>query len=212
MSGINSIEYYESNQTLLGMLNKSKGNKLINQIIENNELKYQQKMESMGYGTSNSVDDKYKAVDKSASNLLSAMSVLENSKLYEADGNQEYDKSELIKGVNNLVTAYNNTVASLTSCGGVLYNNFSSELSENFLEYADGMSELGITISSDGKMVVDQEKLLSCDVDTIKNMVGPESEYVSAVKESITSMDDIINKALAYNTSNYTSSGTYLNF
>ena len=60
MSSINnSYEYYQSNQGLLSMLNKSKsGNPLINQLISNNEMKYQQKMESLGIGTK-SGNDKY---------------------------------------------------------------------------------------------------------------------------------------------------------
>jgi hypothetical protein len=45
----NSYEYYQSRQGLLSMLNSKKsGNALIDQIISNNDLKYQQKMESMG--------------------------------------------------------------------------------------------------------------------------------------------------------------------
>ena len=58
MSSINnSYEYYQSNQGLLSMLNKSKsGNPLINQLISNNEMKYQQKMESLGLGTKSGND------------------------------------------------------------------------------------------------------------------------------------------------------------
>ena len=44
----NSYEYYEGNQSLLSMLNKKKtGNKLINQIISDNDAAFKKKMESM---------------------------------------------------------------------------------------------------------------------------------------------------------------------
>ena len=69
----NSMEYYQSNQGLLSMLNSKKsGNALIDQIISSNDLKFQRKMESMGLSSKGS-NSKYKTVDKSATNLLDAL-------------------------------------------------------------------------------------------------------------------------------------------
>ena len=69
----NSYEYYEGNQSLLSMLNKKKtGNKLINQIISDNEAAFKKKMESMGI-YSDSSKDKYSNVAKASDSLLDAI-------------------------------------------------------------------------------------------------------------------------------------------
>ena len=92
MSSINnSYEYYQCNQSLLSMLNKSKsGNPLINQLISNNEIKYQQKMESLGIGTTKN-NTKYKNVDNATNNLLDALEKLDDKDLYTAESGKEYD-------------------------------------------------------------------------------------------------------------------------
>ena len=109
----NSMEYYQSNQGLLSMLNtKKSGNALIDQIVSNNDLIFQRKMESMGISTNGS-DSKYKNVDKAATNLLDALSKLDYDSLYNAESGKEYDNAELIKGVTNFVTAYNSTITNI---------------------------------------------------------------------------------------------------
>ena len=90
----NSMEYYQSNQGLLSMLNSKKsGNALIDQIISNNDLKFQRKMESMGLSASGS-NSKYKNVDKAANNLLDALEKLDDKSLYEAEAGKEYDVTD----------------------------------------------------------------------------------------------------------------------
>ena len=59
----NSYEYYQSSQGLLRMLNNKKGgNALINQLVADNDLKYQNRMEELGFKEGKG-NDKYKNVD-----------------------------------------------------------------------------------------------------------------------------------------------------
>ncbi len=212
MSSINnSYEYYQSNQGLLSMLNKSKkGNPLINQLLEKNELEYQQKMESFGFNTTNG-NDKYSKVETAANNLADALSVLGKEDLYKAESGKEYDNSVLIKNINNYVAAYNSTISALDNCGGSLKNSFSTEFVEAFKEKADALITIGITLSSDGKLYVDQDKLKAAKVDDIKSIFNTESAYYKSIMSSTSSIDTIINKALAMKSGTYNASGIMLN-
>lgn len=208
MSSINnSYEYYQSNQGLLSMLNKSKsGNPLINQLISNNEMKYQQKMESLGIGTK-SGNDKYKKVDQAANSLLDALNSLGKEDLYKAEEGKEYDNSNLLKSVSNYVTAYNNTISNLTSCGGSLNNSFKTEFLEAFKENSEAFANIGITMSTDGKLSIDQDKLKAAKAEDIQKLFGASSKYVKNISSSVNSIDTIINKALAMRSTNYNANG-----
>lgn len=206
----NSYEYYQSNQGLLSMLNKNKGgNALINQIVTNNDLKYQQKMEAMGVG-SGSGQSKYKNVDKSATNLLDALEKLSNEDLYTAENGKELDKANVIKKVSNFVTAYNSTVTNLNSCGGALNNSFKTEFEESFKERAEAFEKLGITMNNDKKLTIDSEKLSAASIDDIKALFNKKSSYVSNMAVSVNSINTIIGKALAMSSSNYNAKGLSL--
>lgn len=208
MSSINnSYEYYQSNQGLLSMLNKSKsGNPLINQLISNNEMKYQQKMESLGIGTK-SGNDKYKKVDQAANSLLDALNSLGKEDLYKVEEGKEYDNSNLLKSVSNYVTAYNNTISNLTSCGGSLNNSFKTEFLEAFKENSEAFANIGITMSTDGKLSIDQDKLKAAKAEDIQKLFGVSSKYVKNISSSVNSIDTIINKALAMRSTNYNANG-----
>ena len=208
MSSINnSYEYYQSNQGLLSMLNKSKsGNPLINQLISNNEMKYQQKMESLGIGTK-SGNDKYKKVDQAANSLLDALNSLSKEDLYKAEEGKEYDNSNLLKSVSNYVTAYNNTISNLTSCGGSLNNSFKTEFLEAYKENTEAFANIGITMSTDGKLSIDQDKLKAAKAEDIQKLLGGSSGYVKTISSSVNSIDTIINKALAMRSTNYNANG-----
>lgn len=206
----NSYEYYQSSQGLLSMLNSKKsGNALIDQIISNNDLKYQQKMESMGLSSSSS-NSKYKNVDKAATNLLDALSKLDDKSLYAAESGKEYDNAELLKGVTNFVTAYNSTITNLSSCGGTLNNTFQSEFLEAYKAKAEDFAKIGITMGSDNKLVIDQEKLAAANPEDIKALLGSTSSYYKNIASTVDSIDTIVNKAMALSSGTYSSSGLML--
>lgn len=211
MSSINnSYEYYQSNQGLLSMLNKNKkGNPLINQLIQNNELKYQQKMEALGIWTSKG-NDKYKKVETASNNLEDALVNLDKEDLYKAEAGKEYDNTNLIKNINNYVTAYNSTITALDNCGGSLKNSFKTELIEAFKEKVEALNKIGISLSADGKLSVDQEKLQAAKPEDVKSIFNKESEYYKSVLNSASSMDAIINKALAMKSGPYNAKGIML--
>jgi len=206
----NSMEYYQSSQSLLSLLNSKKsGNKLINQIIANNEATYQKKMESMGISTSTS-DSKYNSVSKSSTNLIDAIEGLEKESLYEAEDGKEYDISELVKKIQSFATAYNSEISAIYNCGGTVQSTFVSEFKAAYSSNQEKLMNVGITIDTEGKLVVDYDTLEKADVSTLKELLGSDSSYMKTLSTSASSINNIVNTALAYKSSNYTSSGALL--
>ena len=206
----NSYEYYQSNQGLLNMLNSKKsGNALIDQIISNNDLKFQKTMEKMGIGSSSS-DGKFYSLSKSSNNLLNSIDALKNKSLYEGEDGKEYDKSDLIKKISNFVTAYNSEVTSIDNCGGALKNTFSNELTSTYNVNKDLLDQVGITIDSSGKMSIDNDKIEQTETSKLQEIFGTDSTYMKALAASADSIYGIVDKALSYATTNYTSAGTML--
>ncbi|SDB12008.1 hypothetical protein SAMN02910298_00608 [Pseudobutyrivibrio sp. YE44] len=206
----NSLEYYQSNQSLLSMLNKGKtGNPLINQLISKNEAAYQKKMESLGL-TGGKSNAKYKNVDTAATNLVDAIEKLGKKELYTAEEGKEYDKTNLLKSVNNFVTAYNSTISNLSSCGGALNNSFKTEFEEAFKEKRAEFEKLGISMTIDKKLELNQEKLETAAVMDIQKLLGTDSNYMKNISSSADSINTIIGKALSLGSSNYTSKGVTL--
>jgi hypothetical protein len=211
MSSINnSYEYYQSNQGLLSMLNKNKtGNPLINQLIEKNELEYQQKMEAFGIHSAKG-NNKYKSVETSANNLEDALIKLGKDELYKAEQGKEYDNSTLIKNINNYVAAYNSAISALDNCGGSLKNSFKTDLIEAFKEKTEALNSIGFSLSADGKLYVDQEKLKVAKPEDVQKIFNKESEYYKSILNSASAMDTIINKALAMKSGTYNARGIML--
>ncbi len=204
----NSLDYYQSNQGLLSMLNKKKsGNPLIDQIITKNEMVYQRKMEAMGFGSNSKNNSKYKNVDKAASNLADAAGKLDDNELYAAKEGEEYDVTKLIKSVENYVTTFNTTMSNLSSCGGALEKSFKTEFIQAYKEKAEDFEKIGLSMGTDNKLVIDQDKLGEANPEDIKALLGKDSTYKKNVMESINSINTIIDKALAMSSGNYNSKG-----
>ena len=152
-------------------------------------------------------NSKYKNVDKAANNLLDALEKLDDKSLYEAEAGKEYDNAGLLKGVSNFVTAYNSAITNLTKCGGALNNSFKTEFEEAFKAKKDEFANIGITMSSDNKLAIDQDKLSATKPEDIKALLGSTSSYYKNIASAVSSIDTIINKALAMGSSNYNAKG-----
>lgn len=203
----NSYEYYESSQSLLSMLNNKKtGNKLINQIIADNEAAYKKKMESMGI-YSDSGNDKYSQVSKASNSLLDAIEYLGKEDLYKVKADKDEDNSDLLKGITNFVTAYNNEITNLSACGGALNKEFSSELRDAYTANAKELESIGITMGEDGKLIINQDKLPESALNTLKAVFGDNSGYIKSVASSLNSINEILGKVKAMKSTSYNSKG-----
>ena len=192
--------------TLLDMLNsssstgksKSAADSYIDVLIQNNNLRYQQKMkEVLGYDTSSSSKDaQYEKVASSASNLNSVISSLSNESLWNEDSS-DYSKDKVYDTVNNFVSAYNTLITNINTVGSTIENTYKTKLDKLVTDNKEALAAVGITVDDNGKLSVDTDKLKSADMSELKKMLGSESELMKGIKEQSGSVNNIVSEALS---------------
>ena len=182
--------------TLLDMLNsssstgksKSAADSYIDVLIQNNNLRYQQKMkEVLGYDTSSSSKDaQYEKVASSAFNLNSVISSLSNESLWNEDSS-DYSKDKVYDTVNNFVSAYNTLITNINTVGSTIENTYKTKLDKLVTDNKEALAAVGITVDDKGKLSVDADKLKSADM----------SELMKGIKEQSGSVNNIVSEALS---------------
>ena len=169
---------------------KSAADSYIDVLIQNNNLRYQQKMkEVLGYDTSSSSKDaQYEKVASSASNLNSVISSLSNESLWNEDSS-DYSKDKVYDTVNNFVSAYNTLITNINTVGSTIENTYKTKLDKLVTDNKEALAAVGIT--------VDTDKLKSADMSELKKMLGSESELMKGIKEQSGSVNNIVSEALS---------------
>ena len=167
--------------TLLDMLNsssstgksKSATDSYIDVLIQNNNLRYQQKMkEVLGYDTSSSSKDaQYEKVASSASNLNSVISSLSNESLWNEDSS-DYSKDKVYDTVNNFVSAYNTLITNINTVGSTIENTYKTKLDKLVTDNKEALAAVGITVDDKGKLSVDADKLKSADMSELMLVIS----------------------------------------
>ena len=115
-------------------------------------------------------------LQKSADNLAAKG----EGSLY-AKARESKDTEEVCKEVQALVEDYNNTMKSLQSTSGPLNDYYRQMLQEAATENSKSLANVGITVSKDGKLTVDSEKLKAADIDTLEEVLGSSGGFTSKV-------------------------------
>lgn len=107
------------------------------------------------------------------SNLKTSVSTLQNSKTYTDTENGQSAADKVVSAVKNYVTDYNNVVnaakgSTLTNKTAYVANVMSSTAAN-----ADKLSEIGITLNSNGTLNVDETKLKAADINKVQEMFSP---------------------------------------
>lgn len=121
-----------------------------------------------------------------------------------------YDTDAIYKAVKKFADGYNSL---MTSMGETKTDSVSSQVSRmaNLTKtYEKQLSDVGIEISSDHKLTVNEEKLKSADVSTLKTLFNGNTSYAYNVATKA-SMINVSAKSAADSTKLYTSSGSYNN-
>lgn len=136
-------------------------------------------------GKSGTADTKgnnnYKKMEKEADGLKKKADSLaakgENS-LY-AKARESGDTEELCKEIQELVASYNSTMKILQSAPGALNEYYAQMLQEAAEGNSKSLADIGVTISKDGKAVLDGDKLKAADVDTLEKVMGASNDFTA---------------------------------
>ncbi|MDE7225189.1 MAG: hypothetical protein K2O34_15590 [Acetatifactor sp.] len=125
----------------------------------------------------------YEKLEKNAGQLQKSADKLaakgENSLFEKAkEGN---DTEEICKETQALVEEYNNTMKILQSASGPLNDYYYQMLQEAASDNREALESVGITVSKNGKMSVDSDKLKAADIDTLEKALGASGSFTSKV-------------------------------
>lgn len=147
---------------------------------------------------------------KSAIKSLQSANLFEKKEKTEADGSKstDYDYEKIVKTVKDFADSYNKVigVAADSNNGGVLRN--AAAMTRATAANMNVLSSIGISVGENNKLEVDEEKLKSASVGTIKSIFQGGGSYGSQIESSAS---ELINKINAENNklNSYTAKGSY---
>ncbi len=158
-------------------------------------------------------------VRDSASNLVNDVKELSSDKLWkkttttDKDGvtSTDYDKDAIYKAVSSFAKDYN----SLVSASGNSSDNSVLRTSSTMVAYTKAnknlLSKVGITVGSDNKLTVDEDKFKSADMTTVKSLFTGRGSFGKMTSTSATSSYSYAVSQLAKlsSSSTYSNMGSY---
>ena len=186
--------------TLLDMLNSSssssktsKSDSYVDILIQNNNLRYQQRMKEV-LGTnvgSSSKDAEYEKTAGAAANLNKAIEALSDTSIWNTDS-KDYSSDSTYDAIANFVSSYNTLLSKIDSVESTIKNTY--DLTDKNKE---ALEAIGITVESDGKLKIDSDKLKQADISEVKKIFGSDSEFIKGVKEQSEEVNNIVSQALS---------------
>ncbi len=96
----------------------------------------------------------------------------------------KYDKDEAYKAVNDFVNKYNDTVDALKKTTSTGVNNAGNSMTRMTDVMSKGLSKVGISVGSDGKMSIDEDAFKKANASDVRSMFNGKGSYASIVESS----------------------------
>lgn len=97
---------------------------------------------------------------------------------------EKYDADAAYKAVGNFVTQYNDTVDALSKVSGTAVKNAGNHMQNMTNIMSKGLSKVGITVGTDGKLTVDEQKFKTADMSKVKALFNGSSSYAGVVSSA----------------------------
>jgi len=155
-------------------------NHLNNSASDNNLLKA---LNKSGSTADTGQKSDYKKLERNAGQLQKSADHLAakgEDSLF-AKAKESKDTEELCKEAQALVEEYNNTMKLLQSAPGPLNDYYCQMLREAASGNRESLANVGITVSKDGKMTVDSDKLKVADIDALEKALGSSGDFTAKV-------------------------------
>lgn len=95
-----------------------------------------------------------------------------------------YDKDTVYKAVNSFVNEYNDTMEALEKTTNLSVSNAGNSMARMTNVMCKSLSKIGITVDTDGKMSVDEDKFKNADMESVKSMFHGSASYAGIVSSS----------------------------
>lgn len=142
---------------------------------------------------------------KNADELKSAAASLSSSELWKQSAGS-YDTDKIVSAVKDFAQEYNNAI---TQASKVSTTNTSVSSAVGYMKsmtttMTKALSNIGITVGTDGKLSVDEEKLKNAKMNDVKALMSGNSSYAGQIADKASE----ISRAALMSSSIYDSTGT----
>lgn len=154
-----------------------------------------------------------------AASLVDSASELKKYSLWskvdktDKDGNtaKEYDTDKIVKAVSSFVKNYNSLVSSTADSSSRYVLNSASNMVNYTRVNADLLKKIGISVGSDNKLTVDEDKLKASDMAVVKSVFKDSGSFGQTISaKASTIYGNAVSQLSELSTKNsYTSNGLY---
>lgn len=125
----------------------------------------------------------YEKLEKAADQLLQDVNFFtaEGEKSVFAKARESENNEEIYDGAEALVESYNNTLNYLKADSSSLNIYYRQMLQEAVTGNKEALSSIGITISKDGTLEIDKDKLEAADTDSLEKVLGKSGTFSGKV-------------------------------
>lgn len=97
---------------------------------------------------------------------------------------EKYDADATYKTVSNFITQYNDTVDALSKVSSTAVKSVGNHMQNMTNIMSKGLSKVGITVGTDGKLTVDEQKFKAADMSKVKALFNGSSSYAGVVSSA----------------------------
>ena len=97
---------------------------------------------------------------------------------------EKYDADATYKTVSNFITQYNDTVDALSKVSSTAVKSAGNHMRNMTNIMSKGLSKVGITVGTDGKLTVDEQKFKTADMSKVKALFNGSSSYAGVVSSA----------------------------
>ena len=153
---------------------------------------------------------KYEKLGKEADKLTDSASVLQQERADNlfTQAKESGNNQKIYDSIENFFKNYNSTVKALKNTSDTMNNFYRQMLSDAAKEAEESLSGIGITFHKDGSANVDMDKVKKSDMETLENLFGSKSDFVSKVNFISTRISDNAEANVKSFSSSYSSNGT----
>lgn len=142
---------------------------------------------------------------------LESSADLLSEKLSKLSLKADMGSGDISSDVSDLVKHFNDTMKNLKSSSGVLNDYYRQTMKETALGSKDVLEEIGVTVSADGSLSLDKDKLAGADADAVKKALGGSGDFVKRVGAVASRVVDNAKAGMASFSSQYNASGNIMN-
>ncbi|MDE7184952.1 MAG: hypothetical protein K2O40_10890 [Lachnospiraceae bacterium] len=157
----------------------------------------------------------YEKIEKSAYNIqVNVEKMLKIGKMsYTEDeagkAAQESDKQNLMKGIEDFVSDFNEVYNDLCDIGGVSNLAYKKTLDSIVSANEGALKAIGITVSKSGELVIDQKTLENADLEKVKEVFAKEGGFAEKISKKMVNIEDGAANSLSTLSKLYGATSTY---